>query len=91
VIVSAKVDLIPSWSDIVILRMRVCPPLEVVNESVMVLEGRRLKLEVTEVVDVPVVVLGGRGMGMGVTGGTIGNVVFRAGHPKDPTSRRTGQ
>ena len=71
--------------------MRVLPPLEDVDEFVVVLKGRTLELEVTEVADVPVVVPGGGRLGMGVTGGTIGNVVFRAGHPEDPTSRRTGQ
>jgi len=50
-----------------------------------------LELEVTVVVDVPVVVPGGGGLEPGVAGGTTGNVVFRAGHPEDPASRRTGQ
>jgi len=106
-----KVDLNPSWSEIVIVKVIVFPPLEVVDESVAVLGGRRLELEVTvlvcvpievlgngglevnftEVVDVRVVVPRGGGLGMRVTGGTFGNVVFRAGHPEDPASRRTGQ
>jgi hypothetical protein len=62
------------------------PSLEVVDESVVM-------LEVTEVVDMPVAVLGCGGLGLGITGGTgrIGSVVFRAGHPEDPASRRTGQ
>lgn len=63
---------------------------EVANESVGVLEGGRL-LEVTVVVDVAVPMLGGGGLELGVAGGTIGNVVFRAGHPEDLVSRRTGQ
>ncbi len=47
-------------------------PPELVDECVVMLEGRELELE--------------------VTGGTFGNVlVFRAGHPEDPASRRTGQ
>jgi len=50
-----------------------------------------LELEVTVVVDVPLVVPRGGGLEPGVAGGTIGNVVFRAGHPEDPASRRTGQ
>jgi len=60
----------------------------VVDVSGAMLEVGGLELEVTEVV---VAVLGGRGLEMGVAGGTFGNVMFRAGHPKDPASRRTGQ
>jgi len=50
-----------------------------------------LELEVTVVVDVPLVVPRGGGLEPGIAGGAIGNVVFRAGHPEDPASRRTGQ
>ena len=47
----------------------------------------------------PVAVLGGGGMELevvvvvvgGATGGMIGDVVFRAGHPEGPISRRNGQ
>jgi hypothetical protein len=39
----------------------------------------------------PVAVRGRGGLGLGVTGGTFGGVVFRAGHPETPASRRTGQ
>ena len=56
--------------------------------AVMVLEVGELELEAT---DVPVAVLGGEGLEMGITGGAFGNVVFRAGHPEDSVSRRTGQ
>ena len=61
----------------------------VVNVSDMMLEvGELLPVEVSIVVDVPTVVLGGGGL---AAGGTFGIVVFRAGHPEDPASRRTGQ
>jgi hypothetical protein len=79
-----RLELDPSSAEIVVERLEVFAPLlEVVDKSVM--------LEVTEVVDMPVAVLGCGGLGLGVTGGTISNVVFRAGHPEDPASRRTGQ
>jgi hypothetical protein len=79
-----KLELGPSLAEIVVERLEVFAPLlEVVDESVM--------LEVTKVVDMPVAVLGCGGLGLGITGGTIGSVVFRAGHPEDPASRRTGQ
>ena len=84
------------------MEVKLSPPLlEVVGNSVTMMEDRELELEVTvvvdvsfamlelevtEVVDVPVAVLGGR-----VAGGTIGNVVFWAGHPEESVSRRTGQ
>ena len=49
-------------------------------------EEREVEAEITVVLDLTVAVLGG------TTGGwTIGDVVFRAGHPGDPESRRTGQ
>ena len=52
------------------------------------LEVGGLELEVTVVVDVVVAVLRRGGL---VAGGNFGNVVvFRAGHPEDPVSRRTG-
>ena len=56
------------------------------------LELERSELDVIEVVDalVRVAVLGGRGL-EGVLRGIIDNVVFLAGHPEDPASRRTGQ
>ena len=62
----------------------------VVNVSDVMLEVGELELpvEVSIVVDVPTVVLGGGGL---AGGGTFGIVVFRAGHPEDPASRRTGQ
>ena len=59
--------------------------------AVRVLEVGELELEATVEVDVPVAVLGGEGLEMGITGGAFGNVVFRAGHPEDSVSRRTGQ
>jgi len=67
----------------------------VVNVSDVMLEVGELELpvEVSIVVDVPTVVLGGGGLELeaAAAGGTIGIVVFRAGHPEDPASRRTGQ
>ena len=72
----------------------------VVDESVAMLEDRGLELEVTVVVDVDIVVLEGGELGLAVAGGllggfrwvgTLGNVVFWAGHPEGPASRRTGQ
>ena len=75
------------------MKVKLSPPLLVVDKSVAMLEDRELELETTVglVVDVPVAALGGRGFEMGVAGGPIGNVVvFRAGHPEDPVSRRTG-
>jgi hypothetical protein len=87
-----KLELGTSSAEIVVERVEVfAPSLEVVDESVVMLEGRGLELEVTEVVDMPVAVLGCRGLELGVTGGRIGSVVFRAEHPEDPASRRTGQ
>ena len=79
----------------VAMGLEVSPPVEVVDESVAVVEMGGLELEVTKVeleaaVVVDVAVVDG-GLGPGVAGGTMGNVVFRAGHPKDPVSRRTGQ
>jgi hypothetical protein len=79
-----KLELDPSSAEIVVERLEVFAPLlEAVDEYVM--------LDVTEVVDMPVAVLGCGGLGLEVTGGTLGSVVFRAGHPGDPASRRTGQ
>jgi len=77
-------------SEIVSVDVKLSPPLEVVDDIVM-LEVGALELEVSEVVDVPVAVLGSRGLDLGVAGGPIGSVVFRVGHPEDPASRRTGQ
>ena len=63
----------------------------VVNVSDMMLEvGELLPVEVSIVVDVPTVVPGPGGGGL-TAGGTFGIVVFRAGLPEDPASRRTGQ
>ena len=76
-------------SGIVSVDVKLSPPLEVVDDIVMLVGG--LELEVSEVVDVPVAVLGGRGLDLGVAGGPLGSVVFRVGHPEDPASRRTGQ
>jgi hypothetical protein len=79
-----KLELGPSSAEIVFERLEVFAPLlEVVDKSVM--------LEVTEVTDMPVAVLGCGGLALEVTGGRIGSVVFRDGHPEDPASRRTGQ
>ena len=64
------------------------PPLEVVDKFVTMLEDRELELEITVVVLI-VMAEGGR-LELEVTGGTFGDVVFRAGH-LDPASRRTGQ
>ena len=64
------------------------PPLEVVDNFVTMLEDRELELEITVVVLI-VMAEGGR-LELEVTGGTFGDVVFRAGH-LDPASRRTGQ
>ncbi len=61
----------------------------IVDVLVAVLEDGRLELEVTVVVEVSVVVVGEE-LELKVAGGPIGNVVFRAGHPEDPVSRRTG-
>ena len=68
----------------------------VVDKSVTMLEMEPgvttvggLELEVV-VVDAPVAMLGD-GLGLKVTGGTFGNVMFQAGHPEDAASRRTGQ
>ena len=95
-----------SPSEIVSFAVKLSPPLEVVDSIVMVTVDRELEIEVAVVVDMSVAVLEveldvtevvpvlgglGGGLAIGVTGGTIGNVVFRAGHPKDPESRRTGQ
>ena len=81
-------------SEIVGVAVENSPSLEVVvDESVAMLELEvgGLELEVTVVVDLPVTLMGGAGFELGVTGGTIDNVVFWAGHPEDPVSRRTGQ
>ena len=68
-----------------VMELEISTPV-VVDESVVMLEVGGLELEVAIVVDLAFAVLGG-----GVAGGTIGNVVFRAGHPEDLVSRRTGQ
>jgi len=80
--------------------------LEVVEDFVTMMEDRELEVTIVvdvsgamlgvgglelEVSEVVVAVLGGRGLDLGVAGGTFGNVMFRAGHPEDPASRRTGQ
>jgi len=63
-----------------------------VDVAVVMPGGGGLELEVIVVlVDVLVAMLRGGGLELGVAGGAIGNVVFRAGHPEDPVSRRTGQ
>ena len=62
----------------------------VVDVLVAMLEVAGFELEVTVVVNVPAVMPGGGGFELGVIGGTFGNVVFRAGHPEVPVSRRTG-
>lgn len=62
------------------------PPLEVVDDSVAMMEDRRLELEVTVVMEEV-----GAMLEVGGAGVTFGDVVFRAGHPEDPVSRRVGQ
>ena len=69
------------------------------DECVVVLEGRGLDLEGRGLdlegrgldLEGRGLDLEGRGLDLEVTGGTFGNVVFRAGHPEDSASRRTGQ
>jgi len=82
-----------------IVTVSVDPPIEIVSVwgklSVEVMddfflmrdsEEREVEAEITVVLDLTVAVLGG------TTGGwTIDDVVFRAGHPGDLESRRTGQ
>ena len=97
---------VPPTEISVIVTISLDPPSGIVSvgikdESVAMLEleatvvvdvpGATLELEATVVVDVPVALPGGSGLELGVAGGTVGNVVFRAGHPEDPASRRTGQ